>query len=70
MKTIVIFISLVFLGFTSNSQTIQKEFKVAPGKKLTVDPRSSFRSRKRSTELCKNPSRLRPSSTNRRLTSP
>ena len=37
MKAIIIFISLVFLGFTSNSQTIQKEFKVAPGKKLTVD---------------------------------
>ena len=40
---------------------------------LNCDPgctRSSLRSTKRSTELCRNPTRFRPSNTNRRLTRP
>ena len=37
MKTIILLLSFFFLGFTASGETLEKEFKVSSGKKLTVD---------------------------------
>jgi DUF4097 and DUF4098 domain-containing protein YvlB len=37
LKALILFLSFFFLGFICSAETIEKEFKVSPGKKLDVD---------------------------------